>query len=392
MAQQRLSFGFRLGAYLALAVIVGVFVVRQLGQPAPFQTTYDNPAMEERFLASQYGPHWAFPTVVLSDSDLYAYAGWLYVHGADSSVIRDAHPPLGKYLVGLSILATGNQFIGSLVFGTLGLAMYGYLALRLTNSVAASAIATALLSIDQTYWELSRDSYLDIYLFFFVCSGLLLFLLAIRRNVLRWWFALGIVIGLGLAIKYFALYPAVAMAVVVWQRRDRALTRRALVALPVMVGTYFLSFAAFFVNGKGPLDFVYQQRAMLSVLGHTNLLIRYPPLMIWPYWLLDRYLIWWPPYGVYSADYWSAIWPLTALLAAFELWIVVRRDGPREILAGLWLGCNVLFLSIGAVFPRYMLLIIAPTYILAASGVLELGAILWRRKQQLRVLARGSID
>src|ERR1035437_2626340 len=390
MARRRFSFGFRLGGYVALAVIVGVFLVRELGQPAPFQTTYDHPAMEARFLASQYGPHWAFPTVVLSDGDLYAYAGWLYVHGADSSVIHDAHPPLGKYLVGLSILATGNQFIGSLAFGVLGLALFGYLALRLTNSVIASAIATALLSVDQTYWELSRDSLLDIYLFFFVCSGLLMFLLAIRRDRLRWWIALGIVLGLGLAIKYFARYPAVAMALIVWQRRNPALTRRALVALPVMVGTYVLSFAAFFANGKGLLDFVFEQRSMLSVLGHTNLLIKYPPLMIWPYWLLDRYLIWWPPYGFQSADYWSAMWPVTAALAAFELWIVVRRDGPGNLVAGLWLGCNVLFLSVGAVFPRYMLLIVAPTYILAASGVLELGAILWRRKQQLRVLARDS--
>ena len=376
LAERRLG---NVGGYFVLLIIVGAFVLRQLGQPAPFQLVYDQPAMEGRFQASQYGPHWALPTVTLTDGDLYAYAGWLYVHGADSSVIHDAHPPLGKYLVGLSILATGNQFIGSLVFGVLGLALFGILALRLTNSASAGVIATGLLSIDQTYWALSRNSLLDVYLFTFVCGGLLLFLRALQQDKVRWWIALGIVLGLGLAIKYFALYPAVALAIAVWLRRDRGLLRRAMVTVPVMAGTYLLSFAAFLVHGKGLLAILREHGSMLSELSATNLQVGYPPFMIWPYWLLDRYLIWWPPYGFQSADNWSAIWPVTAILAAFELWLIVRRDRPGNLLAGLWLGCNLLFLSVGAVFPRYMLLILAPSYILAAGGVLDLGGNVWRR-------------
>lgn len=156
------------------------------------------------------------------------------------------HPPLGKWLIALGMLAFGAdsgfgwRFSAALT-GTLLVPLVYAIARRLAGSVAVGATAGALLAVDGLAVALSRVALLDGFLAFLVALGLWFVLLdrdradarilscggAVRGPVLwtrPWIVAAGSALGAACAVKWSGLY--VLAGVGLWLVVRDALVRR----------------------------------------------------------------------------------------------------------------------------------------------------------------------
>ena len=90
----------------------------------------------------------------VSDATLYTYVGNEYMKGSNPTLLNPEHPPLGKYLIGLSIKVFRNENVILPIFGFIALVTVFTIVLLSTNSYLASSIvifltATHSLFIDQ---------------------------------------------------------------------------------------------------------------------------------------------------------------------------------------------------------------------------------------------------
>src|SRR3990167_1849764 len=73
---------------------------------------FDPKLYEKKYYQSQ----WVVPNSknIISDEDLFTYAGYKYIKGLNPILINPETPHLGKYLIGLSIVLFNNQRVMSL--------------------------------------------------------------------------------------------------------------------------------------------------------------------------------------------------------------------------------------------------------------------------------------
>ncbi|WP_025273651.1 dolichyl-phosphate-mannose--protein mannosyltransferase [Haloglycomyces albus] len=225
------------------------------------------------------------PSGLIFDEVYYAQdARTLLQHGVEWDLASDtaafvAHPPFGKWLIGLGQLTFGYNETGwriaSATVGVLTVFVLIRLLLRMTGSMTLSALGGLLLALEGSHVVLSRVALLDVFLAFFVLLGFYCLVrdrqthdheLWGKRTAFlvrhRWRIACGAAFGLAMGIKWSALWFILAalLLVVVWDAcRNTAVKRRrpwwrALpsVLLPgaVSVGVYLASWWGWFANSE----------------------------------------------------------------------------------------------------------------------------------------------
>jgi len=254
--------------------------------------------------------------------EFYAADACLYVlgpnaHCLNTTEISIAHPPLGKWLIGVGIrlfgFTPGGWRLAPLVAGTLTVALLYLLARRLLGSTLAASLAAGLLAVDFLHFVMSRTAMLDVFVVFF---GLLSFLCllydrdrhgaggpASRSRVLqqlrdrRWLFAAGLAGGAAIACKWSGVYLLAAVGVLAFihgaagrreahrywlvTRDEGPLLSIALVILPAII--YIVSYAGNldgsllawpWEHGSWTRAFVARQHLMLE--HHTGALYTHP--------------------------------------------------------------------------------------------------------------------
>lgn len=165
-----------------------------------------------------------------------------------------AHPPLGKWLIGLGEQLFGMNSFGwrfmPLIFGTLLVLMTIRMARRLSRSTLIGAIAGIFLTFDGLSFVLSRTALLDIFQAFFLVAGVAAVVadrdyyrgkLADRLETMGipdlggrfgpvvwlrpWRLVAGIMFGLAIAIKWNSMYLLATMGIlsVIWDVGARRL-------------------------------------------------------------------------------------------------------------------------------------------------------------------------
>ncbi|MFC4336060.1 dolichyl-phosphate-mannose--protein mannosyltransferase [Salininema proteolyticum] len=236
------------------------------------------------------------PAGLIFDEVYYAQdAKTLWEHGVEWNVQNDsaayvAHPPFGKWLIGLGEQALGYDEVGwriaSVLAGTLCVLVLVRLILRLTGSVSLSAVGGVLLAVEGSNFVLSRSALLDIFLTLFVLLAFH-FLVADRQN--RDLAALGeggrvpyrllsaVSLGLAMGVKWSALWFIVLALLLVYfwdAQRNRVLKKRRPWVRPLgsavlyglyTVGVYLVTWAGWFASGDA-----YYRRSWAAE-GHSDI-------------------------------------------------------------------------------------------------------------------------
>jgi dolichyl-phosphate-mannose-protein mannosyltransferase len=294
-----------------------------------------------------------FPPSIVFDELHYAYDAqdlldhgveWAYDYDdagnvtADNGVAYVAHPPLGKWLIGLGIVIARDWFhdppmysisSGSFgwrlmpaVFGVLSVLILTRTARRMFRSTVLGAAAGLLMALDGMHFVLSRTALLDVFVMFFVLAAFAC--LVIDRDQRRarwlremengldptargsagrprggwaavpWWrLAAGVMLGLGCGVKWSVIFfvPVFALLIYFWEVglrrtvgarrpwRDALLDETGwIVAMGALVPVaYLATWAGWFASENG------WKRHFLRDQGHTEWPILGPLYNLWSY-------------------------------------------------------------------------------------------------------------
>ena len=156
------------------------------------------------------------------DEIYHARTAYEFIHGL--TTYETTHPPLGKILMEIGILLFGMNPFGwrfmSVILGTFCIPLFYYFAKKIMQSPFYAFCTTFIFTFDFMHFSLSRIATIDIYAAFFILFMYFFIYDFLSRTINQHSFqntkaslaACGMMMGLGIATKWTAIYAAIGLA------------------------------------------------------------------------------------------------------------------------------------------------------------------------------------
>lgn len=300
----------------------------------------------------------------IGDDGLFTYAAWKYIHGETPASIVPEYPPLGKYILGISILLFKNQNIFALIVGISVLIIFYLLNLGLFQKNKLLAfIPVFLFSFEPLFYEQLKAPYFDLLYLLFL---LLTFLFFYKGKYLLSF----IFLGCFASIKFPSLV-VVVLAVIIFYlfiNKNYSSIKKSLIVLPIVIIVYLFNYSRYFWLGNNILDFLGLQKWIINyyLIGAKGKLFSIFPLLITGNWET-----WW--IGTMRVGEWNIFWTTIFLISAIVLFklLIEKNFSSKFFFLCLWLLFLLLFLSFIPVWPRYLLLALPFMYNLSIWFLLK---------------------
>lgn len=287
----------------------------------------------------------------MGDAELYAFAGWQMINGIDPTEINPDQPPLGKYLIGLSILIFKNPNIQALILGIGFLITFFLLSQEIIGSLNWALLTTLIFSLEPIFKENLATSMLDLPFAVFILATL--FFLVKSKENWRWLIptvaSLVLVSTTKMYMVGFALTAMIGGYLLI-QRRFKDLGIFISLA-PLYILLYLGVYTVYFMDNHNFWDFKYYH---FWVRHFARVKVEnYPWGEVWRILLLGRWRVWWNSGGVKSVGQWNILWPVS-FLSLF----------PGGLLVLVIFALSLLFIfSFSVPYPRYLLPLIPILYV-----------------------------
>lgn len=312
---------------------------------------FDSQYWEYRYLHSQ----WVDPlsTESIGDDGLYAYAGWKYVTGADPSLINAEMSPLGKYLIGLSILAFGNQNIFALIFGLLSLSAFYLFNTQIFKDKLLSFLPVFIFSLEPLFYEQLRAPFLDL---LFLTELFFAFYFFLKKRFI----IATIFLGCMAATKFSSLsiLAVFCFCVFLLIKRNKNDIKGYVFSLPLVPLVFTLSYLRFFFLGHSLREFLGLQKFIVTfyaVGAKASFGIVFPMLFTgdWYTWFA----------GIQRVAEWNILWPIACIGSLGGIFYLIKdKKIDSIVLVAIWIVVYIIFLCFTPVTSRYLLLLLPFMY------------------------------
>lgn len=313
----------------------------------------------------------------IPDELVYSYAGGALAKGINPTYIAAGSAPLGKYLISLSILLTGNENVVILVCGIFSLLLMYMLGMQIFSSKTLALIAPVIFSFEPIFKnQLIYVPLLDIMQIPFLLASLYFFNegeKSNRKKQLALFILANIALGMFISVKFFVtgLIIVASWFFIVLLRKNKQSFIKISLSLPfsafVLIGSYF----KVFLEG-------YSLRQVLGIqkwifLYHESKLIM--PFTIWPLMYFNKWYVWYGDKPIISDGQWTIMWPIvqTITILTIVLYVLkkINKNKDIEVLI-VWSIIYIAFSSFGNATSRYLVIYFPVIYIIAVFGIVEL--------------------
>lgn len=279
-----------------------------------FTVKYDHQKIGKIYSQSQYilGPK---AQRNIGDDGLYAFAGYYYLmEKGDVSKVNFENPPLGKYLIGVSILLFKNPKVISIIYGlTLLTAVYFY-STKFFNKFIGS-LAVFLLSFSPLFLDQLTNGLLDLPLTLFFCLGLFFYFNA--HNKLLYYYISSAFFGCAVATKFF---PALIFVIMILGFHtfftNKHTFRNYLTSLVIIPIVYIMSHFFYFFYHPSLGEFIKYQRWIISWRrGNPYLIGNIINVLFW-----KKYFSWWDQNLSIRYGSWTFLSPLLPVLSFVSIY------------------------------------------------------------------------
>ncbi len=329
-----------------------------------FSSSFDPQKAQQRYFNSAYvkGDKADY---ILSDSQLYATEGFFLIQeGRDLKNITPGHPPLGKYLIGISTYIFGNPVWINFLFG-LAVLLLIYLLTSQFFSQKIAFLTLIVFSFEPLFLPTLTKTMLDVYLLFFSLLSIYFYILWLKKDKFTHIFISQLSLGLAFSSKIFiSSLPLLAALVLttLLSGNFKRFINHLLAGAGVLIG-FLVGHFSFFIHHPSLLDFASYQRFVLSWwVGSPQL----SPGLVWDLIYRNRWHTWWGD-GVVSVQSWWPGWPVFISLGLLSLPLskISKNFDFKALPLYLWLLISLLLFSFEAVYPRHLLIILPAAYLLS---------------------------
>jgi hypothetical protein len=328
-----------------------------------YTTSFDVSNLEDKYFTSSYilgdkADH------TLSDADLYVVEGNMLVNqGKDLEQLTPGHPPLGKYIIGLSQKLFTNPFVFQFVSFALVLLMFFL--------ISGSPFLTLALSFEPLLVSQINETLLGTHLLLFQLTSIWLFLEFINKEkrslahaMFTWFF-----LGLAFATKFFPVTAPLVVAIILFTvlSGDFKKFTQLMFSLPGAGIAFLLGHISYFTHHPSLISFIKYIRYQINWWAGSP---QVAPFSIFRIIFQNKWATWWGE-GVIKVKEWWLAWPILTFLSIFSY---------QNKFMFFYLIISLVFLSFQAVFPRHLLSIVPIIYLLA-YGTIER---LWQKVKSAR--------
>lgn len=306
---------------------------------------------------------------IIPDEVFESYAGGAFLKGLNPILITHDHPPLGRYIVSLSILLFQNESLIVIPFffsSFIGL----YLVARrcIENNILAMIPIVIVLNESLFLGKLRFTPLPEIFQFTFIIFSIYFFMKGISsKKPINNFIFTSIFLGGVIATRVFALggvlvFSFIAVLFVFERRKIIPFVLTLPLSLIVLAASYFRTI----MLGASILDVFGIQKYILAY--HKSKFIL--PFSFWDLLLFNRWHTWWDGNKIIRDSNWTIFWPGSFFSAAYligrNLFKKIEFTKYEAVLI-FWLGFYMIFLSVGYTSSRYFMPILPFLYILCVS-------------------------
>ena len=203
---------------LILQTILLIFFNRSL-----LLKNYDVNYWKDRFEHSQ----WQMPMSerIIGDDGLYSYVGLSLVNGLSPSQFNPETPPLGKYLIGLSIKLFNNPVYYSIFIGIITIYLYFLLSKIVLKNDLFAIFATLILFTDPLFFSQFWKSWLDMLQLMFLLLSILSIYKSGKQKNSYYLILSGLSLGFFAQSKFPILFPVIFIFELFWVYKNKLINK-----------------------------------------------------------------------------------------------------------------------------------------------------------------------
>src|SRR3989344_4353489 len=355
-----------------------------------FKESYDVSYWKDRFEHSQ----WVLPLSkrIIGDDGLFSFIGYDLINGGTLSGYNAETPPLGKYLIGLSILIFKNPAYYAIFFGIGSLFLFYLISKKLLGANMLGLFASAFLFADPLFINQFWKAWVDIAQLFFLLVNIFFFLVFLynkNNKVFVFSIVSGISLGLFAETKTPILLPSILLLESVCFVYKKKIKEYFVFIFGVFIGI-LIPYSKFFLDGNSFLDFLRLQKYVVDFYLKSQVVAHKEA--IWQTLFLGKF----PNISdgsFTSVSEWWIMWPVISGVGIFSSLIFLFKKNVKLIWKGIAffiLSSLVMYTFIPA-YPRYLVIILPFFYILFVKAIVS---IISKRKATLifvTILVYGTI-
>lgn len=325
------------------------------------------------FYASQYkAKHYE---AFIPDETAYSYAGGALIKGENPVFNIPEAPPLGKYLIGISVLIFDNSStIVVLIAGIAGLIMLYLLGRQILGKSLLSLLPVAITLTEPLY----RNQYtytplFDLLQLYFLLSIFYFFNKGLQKKTVLFFILTNMFLGFFIATKFYSSGVPIILAfitVLVLNRYWRKLFIL-FMTLWIPIAILLASYLRVFAYNPSIRQFIGIQRWIFIYWQGAVML----PFTIWDLLLFNRWHTWWENHAILSDKQWNIFWPISTIISFitiifYALKKVSHKKEIEVIMAFvIWYGA---FLSVGLPTVRYFIIYLPFLYIITLYAIQQI--------------------
>jgi hypothetical protein len=308
---------------------------------------------------------------IIPDETFESFVGGAFVQGVNPINIVHEHPPLGRYIIGLSILLFDNAATLILPLLVLSLIVYFLISKIILKDSLLALVPVAIFSNEPLFiGKLQYAPLLEAIQLPFILLSLFFFIKGIKSKKSFNWFALAsLMVGFVISIRFFVLGATLFCAMLLYFMIKRKFNKEFIyfiISTPLSLVALFLSYTKTVMDGY----------SLWQILGIQKYLLYYHQtklensLTFWDLILFDRWHTWWGNRGVVGDSTWIIAWPISMFSSVISIVSALLKKLKmidEEIFLATWVVVYCGLLSVGNSTTRYFLPLVPILYILTIS-------------------------
>lgn len=324
---------------------------------------------------------------IIPDQALESFAGGAFLKGINPILIIHDQPPLGRYILSLSISLFDNpNTIMVLLFFLSSLGVFLTARLILQNALLTILPFGIFLNEPLFLNKFYNSPLLEPIQLPFIIFSLYFFIQGIvKKNYIKWFILTSIMLGFVISIRFFVLGVVLIFSMILYFLIKKQFNKKLvlfLLTLPIAIVILLISYTRTIQLGSSILQIFgiqkyiyYYHKAQLSL-----------PFSFWDLLIFNRWHTWWGTRAITSDSQWIIVWPISAFLTlAFSILGIFKKisvSEPEKIII-IWIIVYSLFLSLGDVSTRYFPPLLPFIYIIATSFLVK---IFFKFKRKLKFI------
>lgn len=371
----RFTYGFFCAIFLLIILVQPLAILyKEKGRffGKGYESQYE--PLKKLYYSSQYVKK-KNPSII-PDQALESFAGGAFLKGINPILIIHDQPPLGRYILSLSILIFDNvNTIMVLMFVLSGLGVFLVAKLVLKNTLLAFVPFGIFVNEPLFINKFSNSPLLEPIQLPFIIFALYFFILGVsHKSFLKWFILTSVMIGFIISIRFFVLGSVLVLAMFIYFVVAKQFNKRFLVfslTLPLALIILIISYARYLFLGS----------SVISVFGIQKYIYNYHqtqlslPFSFWDLLIFNRWHTWWGKKEIMSDVQWIIVWPIsmvtTLIFSSLSFFRKISISESEKIII-VWVIVYSAFLSLGTVSTRYFPPLLPFIYIISTSFFIRL--------------------